>query len=210
MRILYSAYIKRAIDIILSFLGILILSPIFLITIIAVKIDDPSPAFFKHKILGLHKTYFSLYKFGSMKVDTPDIPTHLLTNPEQYISRVGAFLRKTGLDEFPQMWNIFKGDMSIIGPCPALWNQDDLIAVRDKYGANDVHPGLTGWAQINGRDQFEIPDKAKFDGEYVKKLSFRLDCKCFIETIFSVLKSEGVVEGCIGNLQEKEKEMADV
>ena len=207
---MYIAFLKRTIDIILSFLGLLILSPVFLIIIIAVKIDDPGPAFFKQKRVGIHKTYFNLYKFRSMKVNTPDIPTHLLKNPEQYISRVGGFLRRTSLDELPQMWNILKGNMSIIGPRPALWNQDDLVAERDKYGANDVRPGLTGWAQINGRDELEIPVKAKFDGEYVKNLCFGFDCKCFMETILSVLKSDGVVEGGNGDLLEKEKETADV
>lgn len=210
MKILYNVFLKRTIDIILSFLGLLILSPLFLIVIIAIKIDDPGPAFFKQKRVGIHKTYFNLYKFRSMKVNTPDIPTHLLKNPEQYISKVGAFLRKTSLDELPQMWNILKGDMSIIGPRPALWNQDDLVAERDKYGANDVRPGLTGWAQINGRDELEIPVKAKFDGEYIENLNFSFDCKCFFGTILSVIKSDGVVEGGAGELAEKEKETADV
>lgn len=192
---LYNLFIKRIIDIVLSFIGLLILSPLFLIITLAIKIDDPGPAFFKQKRIGIHKTYFNLYKFRSMKINTPDVPTHLLENPEQYISRVGAFLRKTSLDELPQMWNILRGDMSIIGPRPALWNQADLIAERDKYGANDVKPGLTGWAQINGRDELEISVKARFDGDYVENLSFAFDCKCFFGTILSVLKSDGVVEG---------------
>lgn len=203
---MYSVFFKRAIDIILSFLGLIILFPVFLIIIIAIKIDDPGPAFFKQKRIGIHKTYFNLYKFRSMKVNTPDIPTHLLENPEQYISKMGAFLRKTSLDELPQMLNILKGDMSIIGPRPALWNQYDLMEEREKYGANDIRPGLTGWAQVNGRDELEIPVKAKFDGEYVERLSFLFDCKCFIKTILSVVKSEGVVEGSVSTAENKEGE----
>lgn len=188
-------FFKRLIDIVLSFMGSIVLMPVFLIVVIAIKIDDPGPAIFKQKRVGKNKKYFMLYKFRSMKVNTPDIPTHLLENPQQYISKVGKFIRKTSLDELPQLWNILKGDMSVIGPRPALWNQDDLIAERDKYGANDVRPGLSGWAQINGRDELEIPVKAKFDGEYVSKMSFFFDCKCFFGTVLSVLKSDGVVEG---------------
>ncbi|MBE6808995.1 MAG: sugar transferase [Ruminococcaceae bacterium] len=203
---MYSSFGKRMIDIILSLVGLILLSPIFLVIIIIIKIDDPGPAFFKQKRVGINKSYFNLYKFRSMKVNTPDVPTHLLKNPKQYISRVGHFLRKTSLDELPQMWNILKGDMSIIGPRPALWNQDDLIAERDLYGANDVRPGLTGWAQINGRDELEIEIKARFDGEYVERMSFLFDCKCFFGTIFSVLKSDGVVEGGTGIKTENEKE----
>lgn len=199
----YSRIFKRLIDIILSFLGLFILSPVFLFIAVAIKIDDPGPVFFKQKRIGIHKTYFNLYKFRSMKVNTPDIPTHLLKNPEQYISKVGAFLRKTSLDELPQLWNILKGDMTIIGPRPALWNQEDLIAERDLYGANDIRPGLTGWAQINGRDELEIPIKARLDGEYVENMSFGFDCKCFFGTILSVLKSDGVVEGGTGELKKE-------
>ncbi len=206
VRGMYSSFGKRMIDIILSLVGLILLSPIFLVIIIIIKIDDPGPAFFKQKRVGINKSYFNLYKFRSMKVNTPDVPTHLLKNPKQYISRVGRFLRKTSLDELPQMWNILKGDMSIIGPRPALWNQDDLIAERDLYGANDVRPGLTGWAQINGRDELEIEVKARFDGEYVERMSFLFDCKCFFGTIFSVLKSDGVVEGGTGTKTENEKE----
>lgn len=206
VRGMYSSFGKRMIDIILSLVGLILLSPIFLVIIIIIKIDDPGPAFFKQKRVGINKSYFNLYKFRSMKVNTPDVPTHLLKNPKQYISRVGRFLRKTSLDELPQMWNILKGDMSIIGPRPALWNQDDLIAERDLYGANDVRPGLTGWAQINGRDELEIEVKARFDGEYVERMSFLFDCKCFFGTIFSVLKSDGVVEGGTGIKTENEKE----
>ena len=192
---MYKSCLKRAIDFTLSCIGLIVLSPVFLIIAIAIKIDDPGPVFFRQKRVGIHKSYFSLYKFRSMKVNTPDVPTHLLTNPEQYISRVGQFLRKSSLDELPQLINIIKGEMSIIGPRPALWNQDDLIAERDKYGANDVRPGLSGWAQINGRDELEIPVKAKLDGEYVEKLSFAMDAKCFLGTILSVIRSDGVVEG---------------
>jgi O-antigen biosynthesis protein WbqP len=192
----YSRYIKRFADIIVSLLGIVLLSPIFLILIIAVKLDSKGPAFFKQKRIGIHKSYFYMLKFRTMKIDTPhDIPTHLLENPEAYITRVGKFLRKTSLDEIVQVFHILSGKMSIIGPRPALWNQDDLVAERDKYGANDLRPGLTGWAQVNGRDDLPIPVKARFDGEYVKKISFLFDCKCFFLTIFKVIKSEGVTEG---------------
>ncbi|MCD8014692.1 MAG: sugar transferase [Lachnospiraceae bacterium] len=165
------------------------------IVAIAIKIENPGTAIFKQKRVGIHKSYFTLYKFRSMKVATPDIPTHLLENPEQYITKVGKFIRKTSIDELPQMWNIFKGDMSIIGPRPALWNQDDLVAERDKYGANDVKPGLTGWAQINGRDELEIPVKAKLDGDYVKRMGFGMDLRCFFGSIFAVLREDGVAEG---------------
>ena len=199
---MYKKWLKRAIDFTLSFIGLIVLSPVLLIIAVAIKIDDPGPVLFKQKRIGIHKSYFNLYKFRSMKVNTPDVPTHLLTNPEQYISRVGGFLRKSSLDELPQLINIIKGEMSIIGPRPALWNQEDLVAERDKYGANDVRPGLSGWAQINGRDELEIPVKAKLDGEYIEKLSFAMDVKCFFGTIASVLKSDGVVEGGTGTLEK--------
>ena len=203
---MYKKYVKRAIDVVLSFLGLIALSWLYLILIIAIKIDDPGPAFFTQKRVGIGKTYFKLHKFRSMKMCTPhDTPTHLLENPEQYITRMGKFLRKSSLDELPQIWDIFVGNMSIIGPRPALWNQDDLIVERDKYGANDVRPGLTGWAQINGRDELEIDVKAKFDGEYVEKMSFWFDVKCFFGTITSVLKSDGVVEGGTGEMQKAEE-----
>ena len=205
---MYIKFLKRAIDFVLSLLGIICLSPIFLIIIVAIKVDDSGPAFYSQKRVGIHKSYFKLYKFRSMKINTPDIPTHLLENPEQYITKVGAFLRKTSLDELPQMWNILKGDMSIIGPRPALWNQDDLIAERDKYSANDVRPGLTGWAQINGRDELPIDVKANLDGEYIKNMGLIFDLKCFFGTISAVLKSDGVVEGGTGASDtdtEKEK-----
>ena len=201
---MYKNFLKRTIDLILSLIGLIILSPLFLIIALAIKVDDPGPVFFKQKRVGIHKSYFNLYKFRSMKVNTPDVPTHLLENPKQYISKVGHFLRKSSLDELPQLINIIKGEMSIIGPRPALWNQDDLIAERDKYGANDVRPGLSGWAQINGRDELEIPVKAKLDGEYVERLSFVMDMKCFLGTITSVLKSDGVVEGGTGEMKKAE------
>lgn len=206
---MYSHCLKRVLDCLLSLCGLLVLWPIFLIIAIAIKIDDPGPVFFSQKRVGLHKRYFQLYKFRSMKVSTPDVPTHLLEHPEQYISRVGGFLRKTSLDELPQLLNILKGDMAVIGPRPALWSQEDLIAQRDKYGANDVRPGLTGWAQINGRDELTIEEKSAYDGEYVRKLSFAFDCKCFFGTIGAVLRHDGVVEGGTGTLEEqKEKETA--
>lgn len=197
-------YIKRGIDILLSGLAVIILSPALLVLCAAIKIDSRGPILFKQKRIGIHKTYFWIYKFRTMRTDTPkDMPTHLLANPEQYITKVGKFLRKTSLDELPQIFNILKGDMSIVGPRPALWNQDDLIAERDKYGANDVMPGLTGWAQINGRDELEIPVKAAFDGEYVKKFGFAMDVRCFFGTFLSVLRGDGVVEGGTGSMEKK-------
>ncbi len=207
---MYKRFGKRVIDIILSGMGLIVLAVPMLIVALLIKKEDPGAAFFVQKRVGLHKKHFNLYKFRSMRLDTPhDMPTHLLQNPEQYILKVGGFIRKTSIDEIPQLWNIFKGDMSIIGPRPALWNQDDLIAERDKYGANDVMPGLTGWAQINGRDELEIPVKAKLDGEYVEKMSFLFDCKCFIGTIMSVLKHEGVVEGGTGMLHQEKRNAAN-
>lgn len=197
-------YIKRIIDILLSGLAIIILSPLLLILCIAIKLDSPGPIFFTQKRVGIYKTYFQIYKFRTMRTDTPkDMPTHMLANPDQYITKTGRFLRKTSLDELPQIFNIFKGDMSIVGPRPALWNQDDLVAERDKYGANDVTPGLTGWAQINGRDELEIPVKAKLDGEYVKKYGFTMDVRCFFGTFLSVLRQDGVVEGGTGSMKGK-------
>lgn len=197
--------IKRLIDIVLSFFALIVLSPIFLILVIAIKFDSRGPVLFKQKRVGLHKAHFNILKFRTMRIDTPkDTPTHLLGNPDQYITKVGRFLRKTSLDELPQIWNIFVGQMSMIGPRPALWNQYDLIAERDKYGANDVPPGLTGWAQINGRDELPIELKSKLDGEYVQKISFWMDVKCFFLTIVSVLKSEGVIEGGTGTTAKKE------
>ena len=206
---MYKKVLKRLLDIILSLMGIVVLAIPMLIVAIIIKIDDPGPALFKQKRVGIHKKYFQLYKFRSMKLDTPDIPTHLLENPDQYLIGIGGMIRKLSIDELPQLFNILKGDMSIIGPRPALWNQDDLIAERDKYEANDVKPGLTGWAQINGRDELEIPVKAKLDGDYVEKMSFLFDCKCFFGTITSVLKHDGVVEGGTGALEKKENEVQD-
>ena len=203
---MYKHFFKRLIDIILSMIGIVVLGiPMLIITFI-IKREDPGPALFRQKRVGLHKSHFSLMKFRSMKMSTPhDVPTHQLENPEQYLLKCGRTLRKYSLDELPQLFNILKGDMSIIGPRPALWNQYDLIAERDKYGANDVLPGLTGWAQINGRDELEIPVKAKLDGEYVNKQGFIFDCKCFFGTISKVLKHDGVVEGGTGEMKKKDK-----
>lgn len=193
---MYNKVFKRIIDLLLSFIGIVILLIPMLVIILIIKITDPGPAFFTQKRVGLNKKYFKLLKFRTMKMNTPhDTPTHLLENPDQYITSIGKILRKTSLDELPQLFNIFIGQMSIIGPRPALWNQDDLIKERDKYHANDIRPGLTGWAQVNGRDELEIPVKAKFDGEYVKKVSFLFDIKIFFMTFIKVLKHDGVVEG---------------
>ena len=202
---MYKSFIKRTLDIVISFFGILVLALPMLILVIAIKLDSPGPVLFKQKRVGIRKSHFHILKFRTMRIDTPrDMPTHMLENPEQWITKVGKFLRKTSLDELPQIFNIFAGQMSVIGPRPALWNQFDLIEERDKYGANDVRPGLTGWAQINGRDELPIDVKARLDGEYVENLSFAFDCKCFFGTIVSVLKSDGVVEGGTGQL-EKEK-----
>ena len=213
---MYKHFLKPVADFLISLIGSIILLPIFIFIAVAIKIDSKGPVFFKQKRVGKCKNgeikYFNILKFRTMRTDTPhDAPTHLLADANSYITKVGGFLRKTSLDELPQIFNILKGDMSIIGPRPALWNQDDLIAERDKYGANDVKPGLTGWAQINGRDELEIPIKAKLDGEYVEKMSFGFDCKCFFGTITSVLKSDGVVEGGTGEMkkQEEEKEKAE-
>ena len=204
---MYRKFGKRLVDIFLSGCGILVLAPVYLLLAVAIKMDDPGPVFFRQKRVGIHKTHFQILKFRTMKMETPrDVPTHLLENPDQYITRVGRILRKLSLDELPQIFQIFTGKMSVIGPRPALWNQFDLIAERDKYGANDVRPGLTGWAQINGRDELPIDVKARFDGEYVQKLSFLFDCKCFFGTISSVLKSDGVVEGGPGRLEKEKKD----
>ena len=201
--------VKRVFDFVLALLGILILSPLFLILIVAIKLDSKGPVLFKQKRVGIKKTHFNILKFRTMRIDTPrDMPTHMLTNPEQYITRVGKFMRKTSLDELPQVWNIIVGDMSIVGPRPALWNQYDLIAERDKYGANDVPPGLTGWAQVNGRDALSIESKSKFDGDYVKNMGAKMDIKCFCMTVVNVLKRAGVVEGGTGKLSEGAGEIA--
>lgn len=197
--------IKRVIDFSLSLLGLIVLSPVFLLLIIAIKLDSKGPILFKQKRIGIHKSHFHILKFRTMKIDAPkDTPTHLLEDPEQYITKMGKFLRKTSLDELPQILNILAGQMSIIGPRPALWNQYDLIAERDKYKANDIKPGLTGWAQINGRDEVPIEIKSKYDGEYVEKMSFSMDVKCFFGTIVSVFKSDGVLEGGTGVIERKE------
>lgn len=200
-------FFKRLLDIVLSFGALFILSPLFLVLIIAILIDDPGPVLFTQKRLGKNKRYFKLHKFRSMKMSTPhDVPTHMLENPEQYITKVGKFIRAHSLDELPQIWDIFIGNMSIIGPRPGLWNQDLLTSERDKYQANDVKPGLTGWAQINGRDELEIPDKAKLDGEYIKKMSFGFDCKCFFGSLHVFRKDDSVVEGGTRELKKDKKE----
>ena len=203
---MYRNIFKRFIDIVLSFCALLILAVPMLIFAIIIKLDSKGPVLFWQKRVGLHKETFMMPKFRSMYTETPaDMPTHLLNNPDRWITPVGKVYRKLSIDELPQIWSIFTGKMSIIGPRPALWNQFDLIEERDKYGANDVRPGLTGWAQINGRDELEIPVKAKLDGEYVEKMSFLFDCKCFFGTILSVLRHDGVVEGGTGTMK-KEKE----
>ena len=207
---MYQKFAKRLLDLLLSGLGIVVLSPVLLVLVIAIKLDSPGPVLFRQKRVGIHKTHFHILKFRTMRIDTPkDTPTHLLDNPQQWITRVGGFLRKTSLDELPQIFNIFVGQMSVIGPRPALWNQYDLIAERDKYGANDVLPGLTGWAQINGRDELPIDVKARLDGEYVQRLSFAFDVKCFFGTVVSVLRHDGVVEGGTGELEKKKEEAGE-
>jgi O-antigen biosynthesis protein WbqP len=201
---IYKTYVKKIIDFILSVIGLIVLSPVFLLLIICIKFDSKGPIFFKQRRIGKNKSEFHILKFRTMKIDTPkDTPTHLLKDPDSYITRFGKILRKTSLDELPQIINIFKGEMSIIGPRPCLWNQYDLIGEREKYGANDIYPGLTGWAQINGRDELPIDIKAKLDGEYVEKLSFMFDVRCFFGTIISILKHDGVVEGGTGNREHK-------
>lgn len=203
---MYKHFLKRVIDFILSLIGLIVLSPVFIILCIWIKLDSKGPIFFRQKRVGKNKKHFNILKFRTMYIDTPkDMPTHMLSNPDQYITKAGKFLRKTSLDELPQIINILKGEMAIIGPRPALWNQDDLIAERDKYGANDIKPGLTGWAQINGRDELEIDVKASLDGYYVEHMSFLFDMKCFFGTITSVLKHEGVVEGGTGELHKEEE-----
>ena len=204
---LYKDGMKRIIDFLLSLIGIIVLSPVLLLLCLAIKIDSKGPIIFKQKRVGKNKTYFNIYKFRTMKIDTPkEMPTHLLEDPDFYITKVGKFLRKTSLDELPQLFNIIKGDMAVIGPRPALWNQYDLIEERDKYGANDIRPGLTGLAQISGRDELEIPIKAKLDGKYTDNISLMMDIKCFFGTITSVFKSDGVVEGGTGTIKKEEIE----
>lgn len=205
---MYQRTIKRFIDIVLSLVGLIVLAIPMLVFALIVKLDSPGPVLFWQKRVGLHKQTFMMPKFRTMYTDTPaNMPTHLLSDPQKWITRSGAWFRKLSIDELPQILCIFTGKMSIIGPRPALWNQDDLIEERDKYGANDVRPGLTGWAQINGRDELEIPVKARLDGEYVQNISFLFDCRCFFGTIFKVLRHDGVVEGGTGTLHE-EKEPA--
>ena len=203
---MYKRFGKRALDLLLSGLGLIVLSPLFLIISIAIKAEDPGPVFFRQKRVGIHKTYFNIVKFRSMRQDTPhDMPTHLLEDPQRWITRTGRFLRKTSLDELPQIAQIFTGKMSVIGPRPALWNQYDLIAQRDQYGANDVTPGLTGWAQVNGRDELEIEEKARLDGEYAQNISFGLDMKIFWMTVSNVLRGSGVVEGGPKEIKKESK-----
>lgn len=201
----YKDGLKRGIDLLLSLAGIIVLSPILLILCLAIKIDSKGPVIFKQKRVGKNKSHFYIYKFRTMKVDTPkETPTHLLSNPDFFITRVGKFLRKTSLDELPQLFNILKGDMAVIGPRPALWNQYDLIEERDKYHANDIRPGLTGLAQISGRDELEIEYKARLDGQYTSNITPLMDLKCFFGTIISVFKSDGVVEGGTGSVKKED------
>ena len=203
---MYKRFGKRALDLLLSGLGLIVLSPLFLIISIAIKAEDPGPVFFRQKRVGIHKTYFNIVKFRSMRQDTPhDMPTHLLNDPQRWITKTGRFLRKTSLDEMPQIAQIFTGKMSIIGPRPALWNQYDLIAQRDQYGANDITPGLTGWAQVNGRDELEIEEKARLDGEYAQNISFGMDMKIFWMTVKNVLRGSGVVEGGPKEMKKERK-----
>ena len=203
---MYKRFGKRALDLLLSGLGLVVLSPLFLVISIAIKVEDPGPVFFRQKRVGIHKTYFNIVKFRSMRQDTPhDMPTHLLNDPQRWITKIGRFLRKTSLDELPQIAQIFTGKMSIIGPRPALWNQYDLIAQRDQYGANDITPGLTGWAQVNGRDELEIEEKARLDGEYAQNISFGMDMKIFWMTVKNVLRGSGVVEGGPKEMKKESK-----
>ena len=196
---MYRNFVKRIFDVILSLIALVFLCPVILVCAVIIKREDNGPAFFRQKRIGIHKKTFSMYKFRSMRMDAPrDVPTHLFKNPEQYFLRCGKFIRRYSLDELPQIINILKGDMSIVGPRPALWNQYDLIEERDKYGANDIRPGLTGWAQINGRDELEIPEKARLDGEYVRRESFLFDVMCIWRTVFKVVEHEGVLEGGTG------------
>lgn len=205
---MYRTVLKRMLDFLLATAAVMLIWPVFVLIAVAIKIDDPGPVFFRQKRVGIHKKYFQILKFRTMKMDTPhDMPTHLLENPDQYITRVGRVLRKTSLDELPQILQIWTGKMSIIGPRPALWNQFDLIALRDQYGANDMRPGLSGWAQVNGRDELPVEVKAQYDGEYVQRISFLFDCRCFFETIIKVLRHDGVVEGAVGT--EEKKDLAE-
>lgn len=211
---MYRKYLKRSIDLVLAIVGAVVLAIPMLVIALIIFIDDPGPVLFKQRRIGINKTLFNCYKFRSMKMSTPhDVPTHMLEDPEQYITKFGRFMRKNSIDELPQIFNIIKGDMAIVGPRPALWNQDDLADERDKYGANDIRPGLTGWAQINGRDELEIPAKAKLDGEYVKALSegkfkgILMDLRCFFGTFLPVLRHDGVVEGGTGRAVRTNEEV---
>ena len=196
-------HVKRIIDFILAFIALVLLSPLFLVLALWIKMDSKGPVFFKQKRIGINRTFFQIYKFRTMLSETPsDMPTHLLDNPDAFITRSGRFLRKTSLDELPQLINILKGEMAVIGPRPALWNQEDLADERDKYKANDILPGLTGWAQINGRDELPIDKKAQLDGKYVQNISLWFDIKCFFGTILSIVKSDGVLEGGTGTLEK--------
>ena len=207
---MYRNFIKRLIDLFLATFGLIVLSPVFIVLMFMIKLDSPGPVLFKQKRVGINKTHFNIYKFRTMRTDTPkDTPTHLLADPDQYITKMGRFLRRTSLDELPQIINILFGQMAIIGPRPALWNQYDLIEERDKYGANDIRPGLTGWAQINGRDELPIEVKAKYDGEYVRRMSFLFDLKCFWGTILVVVNHQGVVEGGTGKMENKQEKFND-
>ena len=201
---MYRHFVKRLLDVVLSLAALIVLAVPMMIFALMIKREDRGPALFRQKRVGKGKRHFDMYKFRSMKMDTPhDVPTHLLADPEQYLLNCGKWMRKYSIDELPQIINILKGDMSIVGPRPALWNQYDLIAERDKYGANDIRPGLTGWAQINGRDELEIPEKAKYDGEYVLRESLMFDAMCIFRTVFSAARHEGVVEGGTGELSRK-------
>lgn len=211
---MYKKYLKRSIDLILATVGAVMLAIPLLVIALIIYIDDPGPILFKQRRIGINRVLFNCYKFRSMKMSTPhDVPTHMLENPEQYITKFGRFIRKMSIDELPQIFNIIKGDMAIVGPRPALWNQEDLADERDKYGANDIRPGLTGWAQINGRDELEIPVKAKLDGEYAGRLksggfaAFAMDCRCFFGTFLTVLRHDGVVEGGTGRIAEVNEEI---
>lgn len=202
----YEAVIKRCLDIVLSFGALVVLSPVFLFLALWIKKDDPGPVLFKQKRIGKDKQYFALHKFRSMRLSTPhNVPTHMLENPEQYITKSGKFIRSHSLDELPQIWDIFIGNMSVIGPRPGLWNQDLLTAERDKYGANDIKPGLTGWAQINGRDELEIPVKAKLDGDYKANLGLKMDIKCFLGSLHVFKSDDSVVEGGTGEMKKHGK-----
>jgi O-antigen biosynthesis protein WbqP len=207
---IYRRYGKRLIDIILSSVSLLLLLPLFILIAAWIKVDSKGPVMFKQKRVGINKSFFSILKFRTMRIDAPkDVPTHMLNDPDVFITRIGRFLRKTSLDELPQIWNILIGKMSIIGPRPALWNQYDLVAERDKYGANGIRPGLTGWAQVNGRDELEIEEKAKLDGNYSKNISLHMDFVCFLNSIFVVLRCSGIIEGGTGMLKRRRNSMEE-